>query len=112
LVTRNSASLTLQEAYLANELRGAAPTELAEAHQSALDILAGRGLAPDRIRTELLLDSHLELERRGLAQLEGGRLRRTFDAFFDSGLGLGPLDGSPASQRRIDEWLGTAMPTG
>jgi len=111
LVTRNSASLALQEACLANELRGAAPTELAEAHKSALDILAGQGLTPDRIRTELLLESHLELERRGLAQLEGGRLRRTADAFFDSGLGTGPLDWSPASRRRIDAWLGTAMPT-
>lgn len=110
LITRNSATVALHHECLANELRGAAPTELAEAHQSALHVLAAKGLAPDRIRTERLLEAHLELERRSLGQLEGHRLRRTFDAFFDSGLGSGPLDESPASQRRIDAWLGTTIP--
>ena len=106
LTTRNAASIALQHEFLTNDLRGAAPTELAEAHQTALDVLAARGLTPDRIHTEQLLDAHLELERRSLGQLEGHRLRRTFDAFFDSGLGAGTLDESPDSQRRIDAWLG------
>jgi hypothetical protein len=105
LTTANWAFVNVQPERLANVLRGATPTELADAHQTALDLLAASGLAPNRIHAEELLDAHLELERRLIARFERSRLRRTYYAFFGSSLGSGPLDRSPASQQRINTWL-------
>lgn len=107
LTTANFAFVNVLPERLVNELRGATSTELADAHQTALDVLAASGLAPDRIRAEELLEAHIELERRAIAQLERSRLRRTLNAFFGSSLGSGSLDGSAASRRRIDSWLAT-----
>jgi hypothetical protein len=107
LTTANFAFVNVLPERLANELRGATSTELAEAHQTALDVLAASGLAPDRIRAEELLDAHIELERRSIAHFEHSRLRRTLYAFFGSSLGSGSLNGSPASQQRINTWLAT-----
>jgi hypothetical protein len=105
LVTRNSALATVPPDVLGNDLRGATPAELAAAHERALEILAARGLTPDRIRPEHLVEAHVAFERRCIEWATAGAGRRVVQSFFSSGLGAGALDETSASGRRIDAWL-------
>jgi len=110
LTTRNSAVGTLPPEVLANDLRGADPSELCEAHESALAVLRARGVAPDTVRPEELLASHMALERRAMEWMNSRARRQAVETFTRSGRGEGALDESSSSQRRVDTWLQAAAP--
>ena len=107
-ITANSAVAPLPPEYLSNALRGAGPDEIVRAHRRGLELLADQGLAPDPIDRDGLLETQLALERRcGEWSL---RKRLLVQSLFASGLGSGPLDGSPSSRQRIEAWLGGPAP--
>jgi len=108
LTTRNSAVATLPPEVLANDLRGADPSELCEAHESALATLRARGIEPDAVRPEDLLEAHMALERRAFEWTNSRARRQGLETFTRSGRGQGALDASSSSQRRIDSWLRAA----
>jgi hypothetical protein len=108
LLTRNSASAPLPPEYLSSDLRGAEPNELVDAHRRALEILGARGLKPDAISREHLLETQLSSERRCTEWALLGPRARAAKALLDSGVGEGELDEGPSSARRIDAWLGVA----
>ena len=106
--TRNSASAPLPPEYLSNDLRGAEPNELVDAHRRGLEILGARGLTPDPISREQLLETQLSSERRCTEWALRGPRARAAKALLDSGVGQGELDEGPSSLRRIDAWLAVA----
>jgi hypothetical protein len=110
LLTRNSGSASLPPEYLTNDLRAAQPLELVAAHRRGLELLAARGLIPDAIDRETLLETQLAVERRCAEWALLGSRTQTARALFDSGLGEGELDASPSSERRIDAWLAVPSP--
>lgn len=68
LVTSNSGIAPLPDDILRQLVVVGGPMELAAAHESALDVLAQRGIRPDRFETDgELLDSALTLEARATA---------------------------------------------
>jgi hypothetical protein len=101
LVTRNSAASPLRKAALANDIRGGSPILLAQAHETALQILAGQGLVPDELLADGVIDLVVEQER--LSIEHASELR---PSVFHTGKGKGPLDRSHASLERIQEWRG------
>ena len=106
-ITANSAVAPLPPEYLSNALRGADPDEIVRAHRRGLELLAAQGLVPDPVDRQRLLETQLALERRcGEWTLRNGLVQ----SLFGSGLGSGPLDESPSSNRRIAAWLGAASP--
>jgi hypothetical protein len=111
LATRNSGVVTPPPDVLANDLRGADPTELVEAHDATLTVLRTRGLTPDCLRHESLLELVATAERRDIEWTNSHSWRQAFETFTGSGKGAGILDESPRSQQRIDAWLGEAVPT-
>ena len=110
LTTRNSGVATLPPEVLGNDLRGADAAELSDAHESALAVLRARGLKPDSLLPERLLEFHMALERRAIEWLNSRARRQAIETFGRSGLGAGALDERPSSQRRIDNWLDVAAP--
>jgi len=105
LVTRNSASAPLPADCLANDLRGAEPAELADGHSRALEVLAARGLTPDRIRREDVLERQLAFERVTLEWARSRMGRTKTASFFRSGAGFGALTDDASGRQRIDAWL-------
>jgi hypothetical protein len=110
LTTRNSAVGTLPPEVLANDLRGADPAELCDAHESALAVLRARGIEPDTLEPDALLASHMALERRAMEWMNSRARRQAVETFTRSGVGKGALDESSSSERRIDMWLQAAAP--
>jgi hypothetical protein len=110
LTTRNSGLATLPPEVLANDLRGADAVELCDAHESALAVLRARGLTPDRLEPEQLLEFHEALERRAIEWMNSRAGRQAVETFSRSGLGAGALEEGSSSQRRIDTWLNVAAP--
>lgn len=110
LTTKNSGVVRLPPEILANDLRGADAIELFDAHEQALAILRARGLTPDRLRPDRLLDLHMAIERRAIEWANSRSRRQAFDTFIGSGKGEGALDGSPGSRSRIDAWLSAPTP--
>ena len=98
LVTRNSAVSMVTSNILSNDLEGATPTELAEGHQTALDIISHFGAEPVPLVVAQLVPMVVREER---ADLQAGPVRRPRD------VPAGPIDGSSAAEGRIHEWLGT-----
>jgi hypothetical protein len=111
LTTRNSGLATLPPEVLANDLRGSDAVELCDAHESALAVLRTRGLTPDHLQPEGLLEFHAALERRAIEWMNSRARRQAVETFSRSGLGAGALDEGSSSQRRIDAWLGVTAPT-
>lgn len=109
-LTRNSASASLPPEYLSNDLRGAEPRELADAHRRGLELLAARGLVPEPIDAEQVVKIQLEVERRCSEWALLGSGGRAAKALLNSGLGEGELDESPSSVGRIDAWLASPSP--
>jgi hypothetical protein len=109
LLTINSGLASLPADKLRQIVARAAPAELAAAHQKALDLLAQRGLAPDRLAYEDdAVEAAFELERSAIAFAAGG-------GGFGNGMMMRtasdpPLRDDERSRRRIDGWLAADAP--
>ena len=110
LLTANSGSAPLPPEYLRNTLRGAEPGELVAAHRRALELLARRGLTPDRFDRDRLVEMQFALEQRCVDWSVRERRGRVLQGLFASGLGPGPLDDGPSTSQQIEAWLGAASP--
>jgi len=101
LITNSSGRAVLPLSYLTNDVLGATPAELAEAHQHALDILGGFDLEPEHVLEHTIVSeamaSEMETIEWSYENPSGG--------LFNFGGGHGALDDSPASKARIEEWL-------
>jgi hypothetical protein len=100
LITNSSGRAVLPPSYLTNDVFGATPAELAEAHQHALDILGGFDLEPEHVLEHTIVSeamaSEMETIEWSYENPSGG--------LFNFGGGHGALDDSPASKARIEEW--------
>ncbi len=63
LISNSSGLAGLPPSYLTNDVAGASPAELADAHQSALDILAGHDLAPLQVLEHTIVSEAMASER-------------------------------------------------
>lgn len=100
LLTINSGRASLPPVYLTNVVKGS-PTELAESHQHAVDLLAAQGLTPLRLDREAVVEEALASE---VETLEW-HARHGSGGLFNFGGGAGELDDSAISATRIDTWL-------
>jgi len=105
LITLNSGRATLPPNYLANDIPGASPAELAEDHQRALDLLATFGVAPLQVPEHTIVSeamaSEVETIQWSSDHASGG--------LFNFGTGTGPLDRSQQSTARIEAWIGNSV---
>ncbi len=99
LVTRNSGGHTMGDWVLANDMRGASPTELAQGHRRALEILRTQSISPQRLEKTGLVDFIVEQERASIGFANGQRPK-----LANSLKGVGPLDDSEESLARIKRW--------
>lgn len=100
LVTRNSATAPLPETALANDLRGAGPSELAAAHRRALGLLTEHGESPRELRAgDDLVDFIIDQEIRSIENARGFR-----PGLLDDSRGFGSIDTSIGSLQRIQRW--------
>jgi hypothetical protein len=101
LITLNSGWASLPPNYLANDIPGASPTELADSHQRALDLLATFGIAPLQVPEHTIVSeamaSEVETIQWSSDHASGG--------LFNFGAGAGALGGSPQSTARIEAWI-------
>ena len=108
LLTINTGQASLPASMLRQVIARGGPAELAAAHQKALDLLAERGLQPDRLAgDDDALEAAFELERSALAYATG--------AGFGKGLMMGMtsdpvLRDDKRTRRRIDDWLADLKP--
>ncbi len=105
LVTRSSGASSLPPEALENTHRGARADELTAAHAVALSRLAAEGVEPLPLRRETVVDLAIAQEKSAIraSAAQGRRLSMTLR-------GLGPLDGSSESARRIAEWATATSP--
>ena len=101
LVTLNSGRSGLPPNYLANDITGASPGALADAHQQALDVLATRGVTPMELDEEAIVEEALasEVETAEWSRANPSR------GLFNFGGGAGVLDDSSVSAQRVETWL-------
>lgn len=104
LTTLSSGRASLPPNYLANDLLGASPAELADAHQAALDILATQGATalqvPEHTIVSEAMASEVETIEWSKSHPSGG--------LFNFGAGVGPLDDSQEASARIEAWFDDA----
>jgi hypothetical protein len=87
----------------------AAPAELPRAHQAALELLAEKGVTPDRLADdEETVDAALELERSAIAYVAGLSMARTLGIETRRNSSEPMLRDDERSRRRVDEWLAGA----
>jgi hypothetical protein len=101
LISNSSGRAGLPPSYLTNDVAGASPAELADAHQSALDILAGHDLAPLRVLEHTIVSEAMASE---METIEWSQ-QNPSGGLFNFGGGAGALDDSTKSRSRIEEWL-------
>jgi hypothetical protein len=101
LISNSSGRAGLPPSYLTNDVAGASPAELADAHQSALDILAGYDLVPLRVLEHTIVSEAMASE---METIEWSQ-QNPSGGLFNFGGGAGALDDSAKSRSRIEEWL-------
>jgi hypothetical protein len=106
VVSRNSAASPMSASVLANDRRGATPTQLAASHQEVLEILRERGLKPLRLDPATLIQLVIDQEKRSIEESAGFKPR-----LGDTAKGMGPIDRSEESAERIRQWSHTTGPT-
>jgi hypothetical protein len=106
LVTINIATAPLPSDVLRQEVGGGAPSDVARAHQAALELLAGSSLRPDRFSTDAeVLTSALAMERRAIEFVRKASLATSLRMQIQ-GPPAGMLRGGDrATGRRVDAWL-------
>lgn len=105
LISNSSSRAGLPPSYLTNDVFGASPTELAEAHQRALDILAGYELEPQHVLEHTIVSEAMASE---METIEWSQQNPT-GGLFNFGGGAVALDDSPASNERIEAWLESSI---
>jgi hypothetical protein len=108
LITINRGRAPLPADVLRQTIRHGGPDELLEAHRAALDLLARRGLEPDRFRddSEILATVRAADER----DLRSGNKLADAPASEHERRKADPQLGDDAeSERRIGAWLGTHL---
>ena len=101
LISLNSGRGSLPPNYLANDVIGASPAELADAHQRALDVLATYRATPLPINEKTIVSEALASEVETIQWSE----QNPPGGLFNFGRGVGPLDDSPDAAKRIEAWL-------
>lgn len=101
LITLNSGRGRLPPNYLANDVVGASPADLADAHQQALDVLATFRVTPLQINEKTVVSEALASE---VETIQWSNQNRPGD-LFNFGRGVGILDGSRDARDRIEAWL-------
>jgi len=101
LITNSSGRAGLPPNYLTNDVFGATPAELAEAHQHALEILGGFELEPEHVLEHTIVSEAMASE---METIEWSR-ENPSGGLFNFGGGHGALDDSPSSKARIEAWL-------
>jgi hypothetical protein len=104
LLTISSGRTRLPPNYLANDVLGASPDELADSHQRALDLLAGFGVTPLEVAEHTIVSEAMASE---VETIEWS-IRNPSGGLFNFGAGVGELDDSPDSRERIEAWLANA----
>ncbi len=101
LVTLNSGRGSLPPNYLGNDVVGASPAELADAHQQALDVLATFNVTPLPINEKTIVSEALASE---VETIEWSK-QNPPGGLFNFGRGAGLLDESPQAKDLIEAWL-------
>ena len=87
------------------------PAELTKAHQAALDLLAERGMSPDRFTDdEEAVEAAGELEQRAIAFVSGLGLTQTIGMELRRSSSDPVLRDDERSRRRVDQWLEVDAP--
>ena len=102
MVTINSGRAGLPPNYLANDLLGASPTELTEAHQRVLEMLTAFGATPLPVDEATLVEEAISSE---IETIEWTK-QNPSGGLFNFGRGVGSIDASGDARARIEAWLG------
>jgi hypothetical protein len=110
LLTINSGTAPLSGDKLRQVVARGAPAELAAAHQTALDVLAERGMTPDPVADEDAVEAAFELERSAIAFASGLGMGKALGMEFRRMTSDPVLRDDARSRRRVDDWLGADAP--
>ena len=105
LISNSSGRTAWPPSYLTNDVFGASPAELAEAHQRALDLLAEYDLEPQHVLEHTIVSEAMASE---METIEWSQ-ENPSGGLFNFGGGADPLDDSPASKERIEAWLESSI---
>ena len=111
LLTINSGLAPLAADKLRQAVPRGTPAELAKAHQAALEVVADRGVTPDRFTDdEAAVEAALELERSAIAFASGMGMAKTLGIETRRKSSDPPLRDDERSRKRVDDWLAADAP--
>jgi hypothetical protein len=110
LLTINSGTAPLSADKLRQVVARGGPAELAAAHQTALGLVAERGLTPDPLADDDAIDAAFELERSAIAFASGLGMGKALGMEFRRMTSDPVLRDDVRSRKRVDQWLEADAP--